>query len=114
MKKFEFSSLLLVSCSILLAVCACGEKKSIIDDGNPFLGLPLEKRLELAKKYDDISRLYDGLARFDYKGKIGFIDKLGKVVIPCMYDDAYSFSDALACVKLNGKVDLLINRARLL
>src|SRR5206468_8469070 len=35
--------------------------------------------------------------------KYGFIDKTGKEVIPRKYDDARSFSEGLAAVKLNGE-----------
>ena len=31
-------------------------------------------------------------------GKYGYIDTTGKVVIPCQYDDAWSFSEGLARV----------------
>jgi hypothetical protein len=35
-------------------------------------------------------------------GKYGFIDETGKEVIPCKYDDAYSFSEGLALVNVGG------------
>lgn len=34
--------------------------------------------------------------------KLGFIDKTGKVVIPCVYEYAMDFSEELACVKQYG------------
>jgi hypothetical protein len=36
-------------------------------------------------------------------GKVGFIDKTGKVIVPPKYDDAEDFKEGLAWVKLNGK-----------
>lgn len=39
----------------------------------------------------------------DDKGKLGFVDKLGKVVIPCRYDDALPFREGLAPVAIGGK-----------
>jgi hypothetical protein len=38
--------------------------------------------------------------------KVGFVDTSGKVVIPCIYDYAYSFSDGIAVVSniVNGRV----------
>ena len=36
-------------------------------------------------------------------GKYGFIDKTGKEVIPIKYDDANSFSEGLAMVRLDKK-----------
>ncbi|MBS1792275.1 MAG: WG repeat-containing protein [Acidobacteria bacterium] len=44
------------------------------------------------------------LERFtDDAGKYGFKDSFGRVVIPPKYDDADTFSDDMAAVKLNGK-----------
>ena len=40
-------------------------------------------------------------------GKWGFIDKQGYTVIPCKYDNAGSFSEGLAWVKLNDKYGLI-------
>lgn len=36
-------------------------------------------------------------------GKLGFIDKAGKLVIPAKYDDAESFHSGKARVLLNGR-----------
>ncbi len=41
--------------------------------------------------------------REDLVSKYGFIDETGKEVIPCIYDDADSFSGGLANVKKDGK-----------
>ena len=35
--------------------------------------------------------------------KYGFLDTSGKEIVPCIYDDAYSFSEGLAAVYRNGK-----------
>ena len=44
--------------------------------------------------------IYDGLIRVcDDHGKYGFIDKTGKVVIPCKWKDVGWFSDGLAIVR---------------
>ena len=45
----------------------------------------------------------EGLALIRLNGKYGFIDKSGTEVIPCKYDEAYSFYKGRAEVKLNGK-----------
>ena len=39
----------------------------------------------------------------NYNGKWGFIDTLGNVIAPMIYEDAGYFSDGLACVKQAGK-----------
>lgn len=36
-------------------------------------------------------------------GKYGFIDQTGKMVIPCIYDDVWNFSEGLAMVTLDDK-----------
>jgi serine/threonine protein kinase len=43
------------------------------------------------------------LAKVTLNGKVGFIDKTGKEVIPCKYDDAGTFSEGLAAVEFNGR-----------
>ena len=88
----------------LFVVYSCIEDKK----ENIVVELPVEERLELAKKYDDAGNFSEGLARVQLYAKYGlgkyvFIDKTGKQVIPCVYDLADSFSEGLAHVKLNGK-----------
>ena len=41
--------------------------------------------------------------KFNKKGKYGFKNEKGKVVIPAKYDEAWNFSEGLAAVKVNGK-----------
>lgn len=66
-----------------------------------------------------VSNFENGLARVyqqNWNGKewiqgYGFIDKTGKVVVPCIYNDAQHFKDSLVTwVKTNDKKWLLINR----
>ena len=56
-----------------------------------------------AKKYDWKNEYYEGLERVSLNGKLGFIDKTGKEVIPIKYDDAWNFLEGLAMVKLDKK-----------
>ena len=53
--------------------------------------------------YDYVAGYSEGLAWVEINGKCGFIDKTGRLVIPCKYDEANDFSEGLANVKLNGK-----------
>lgn len=46
---------------------------------------------------------YEGLARVDKNGKIGFINKKGEVVIPLKYDDALDFKDGIVAVAVGDK-----------
>ncbi len=39
--------------------------------------------------------------------QFGFINKVGKLAIPMMYDDAFSFSEGLALVKKEGRFSLI-------
>jgi hypothetical protein len=44
------------------------------------------------------------LARVKLNGKMGFIDKTNKIVIPIKYDNVFgTFSEGLAKVELNGE-----------
>lgn len=45
----------------------------------------------------------------EINGEWGFVDKDGREVIPLKYDDAESFSEGLARVKLNGKHNVVYN-----
>jgi tetratricopeptide (TPR) repeat protein len=64
-------------------------------------GLKLEKGRQLL---DDAFNFTEDLALIKLNDKWGYIDKTGNEVIPCIYDDAYSFNlelQGLALVKLN-------------
>ena len=87
----------------LFVVYSCIEDKK----ENIAVELPVEERLELAKKYDNAGGFSEGLARVELNGKCGFIDKTGKQVIPCVYDLAWDYSEGLACVELNGKLGFI-------
>lgn len=55
------------------------------------------------QRYDLLYNFHEGLARVEKGKKYGFIDKLGKEIIPCKYDDADDFHNGLAVVKLGEK-----------
>ena len=50
-------------------------------------------------EYDYLGPCYEGLINFKKNGKLGFIDKTNKVIIPPMYDDFSAFNEGLAAVK---------------
>ncbi len=56
-----------------------------------------------AKKYEERSAYYEGLAAVRMGDKWGFIDRTGKEVIPLQYDYALYFENGKASVTLNGK-----------
>ena len=112
MKNFNLMTLVALLC--VSALCGCGgSEKGDKPTANAetelegvetsVIDLPVEKRLELAKKYEYMGRFDDGLAVVELNGKYGFIDNSGQEVIPCVYDGVGLFFDGLAIVELNGK-----------
>ncbi len=55
------------------------------------------------KYYDGVACLGEGLARVKLNGKWGYINKIGKEVIPLKYDYLYAFREGLAEAELNKK-----------
>ena len=95
---------------------------NVVDWSNEFYRVSLNEKYNLLNKksntllyrrwYNDISMLSEGLAAVQLNRKWGFIDKIGKVVIPCKYAWAYSFSEGLTAVKLNGKFGFIDKTGR--
>jgi hypothetical protein len=54
-------------------------------------------------KYTAFGGLSEDMTWVKLNGKFGFIDRAGREVIPCIYDDAYKFTEGFAVVKLNNK-----------
>ena len=63
--------------------------------------------IELAFDADDIKDFHECLAAIKRNGKWGFIDKTGKLVIPCVYDAVDEFHDGLARVNKDGKLGFI-------
>lgn len=58
-----------------------------------------------AERFDFIYDYHEGLASVRRGDKYGYIDRSGTVVIPFLYEEAYSFSeDGLATVAKNGRL----------
>ena len=55
------------------------------------------------KQYDYVGTFSEGLAQVKVGEKWGFIDKTGKQITPCLYDDARDFSEGLAKVIVGEK-----------
>ena len=69
----------------------------------------LEGLAKAAINYDYIENFHDGMARVTKGDKIGFIDKMGNEVIPCIYDPLemdvnLSFSNGLALVSKDDEL----------
>jgi hypothetical protein len=54
-------------------------------------------------KFEDAQQFHEGLAAIKLDGKIGFVDKTGKLVVPCFYENASAFSGGLAAVRIADK-----------
>jgi len=53
--------------------------------------------------YDYVGDSHENLTCVGLIGKYGFIDNIGKEVIPLKYDKVEDFCEGLARVQLNGK-----------
>lgn len=61
-----------------------------------------------------VSSFNDGFARVELNGRYGLIDKSGKIVIPCVYENYYiEFAEGLAAVKINGKFGFIDKEGKL-
>ncbi len=57
----------------------------------------------LSEGYDWLGECSEGLVLAVRDGRCGFLDTTGREAIPCIYDDASSFSEGCALVSLGGK-----------
>lgn len=103
-------------CGILLAIglggiamTSCGNG-TIADVSIDKVSPELKRAVQ---KYDRLYSFHEGLARVEKDGKFGYIDKLGKEIIPCKYDDAEDFNDGIAVVKINEKCGCINSKGRI-
>ena len=61
-------------------------------------------------RYDAVDEYYEDLAVVKLNGKYGFVDRVGRAVIPLKYDFAFPFNDGIAGVEINSKCGY-INKA---
>lgn len=61
----------------------------------------------IVMEYDDIDKYSDGLARVEFDGKYGFINRDAEVVIPLVYDWALRYSEGLALVMQQQKTGFI-------
>ena len=68
------------------------------------------KKIETIEKYNYIGPFYEGRARVKLERKWGFIDTLGRVIVPpTRYDQVENFSEGLARVRVSQKGWGLVN-----
>ena len=93
-------------CILMLMVCACGNQGKdstvniAVNTDNGVRYFSNNKRTSLFnKQFEEVSKFSEGLAPIKQNGKWGYINTKGEVVIPCIYDAAWPFSEGLATVK---------------
>ena len=84
---------------------AYGKKGVIAADGAEMIPVQYDV---LHVETDDMSE--DGLIGAGIGGKQGFIDRLGNVKIPFIYEEIYAFENGYAGVKLDGKYGVIDER----
>lgn len=71
-----------------------------------------EKKVFLScDHYMSIESYAEGLARFERKGKYGYLNLDGDIVIMPEFEDCSSYSDGLACASMDGHTYVYIDQA---
>lgn len=69
--------------------------------------IPVEKIAKLfAQGYSYAGEFHDGMAKIQRKGKYGYINKDGDLVVQCIYNKAIDFSDGIALVAIERMQDV--------
>lgn len=105
----------MLAASILVMICSCHSSNSnstIISDEPVIISIntgsvgyftDADGSLLFGKQFEAVDAFSEGLAAVKSNGKCGYIDTLGQMVIPCIYDGARVFNEGLAAVISNGK-----------
>jgi len=93
-------SLKLKSCLLLLAFACIATVASAQKTKE-------RQKTGVTAKYDMAGPFCNGLARVKLKGKWGYIDTTGNVVVPPKYNEVQNFSDGIARVRLGQKWGLV-------
>ena len=69
---------------------------------------------EKPRKHADheVGCLHEGLATYTQKGRFGYVDKNGKLVIPIQYDSAEPFAHGRAIVSKRGSYGIINKRGK--
>lgn len=92
----------LVFCAVLIFIL--NKEPSIADVSIDKVTPELKKAVQKYDKLDDFS---EGVAAVRKDDKWGFIDKLGKEIIPCEYEEVSDFKFGVSVVKLNDKEGII-------
>ena len=114
MKKI-FSLFLIVT--MILGLCACGDKKSKNENeelipmrvGSKWGYINLDGHMIINPQFDDAKPFSEDLAAVKIDGKYGYINKGGDIVIDAQYEETQdpSFKTGYAIVKLNKKYGII-------
>lgn len=106
MKDFLFlmKKLLFVLYSLTLTCFMSCNQKKIADISIDRIS---EGLIKATKTYDELGEFNEGLARVCKDKKYGFIDKLGKEIISCQFDDASSLKYGVIVIDKGGKEGLI-------
>lgn len=90
----------------------------VVKKNNKCAVLTKENRVVLGfndynNKFEDIFGFYDGYSKVLMKGKYGFINPQGKVLISPQYPQATDFSEGMAAVQIKGKWGFIDKNERL-
>lgn len=78
--------------------------------GNLWGYLDSTGKVRIQFKYEWVdTNFYDGLASVAMNDKLGFINKRGELVIPCIYDEADHFHNTLSVVKKGNMCGIISN-----
>lgn len=114
----NFILIIVLMICMIFGLTACGENNSS-NKSNSNKGSSSESENETVEetKVGDLSlelervlEFSEGLCAIKKDGKWGYMDKTGKIVIDCSFDEAKSFSEGLAVVKKDGKCGYINNK----
>lgn len=74
---------------------------------------PATGQLAVPARYDEVGRFSEGLANFALGGKIGYVDRAGRVLVEPRFEAADEFSHGLAAVRLDGRWGYLDREGKL-
>lgn len=78
----------------------------VLDKNNSIQCIDVNMKTKFTlKDVQEVSIFKEGLASVKQADKYGFINKTGKVVIPCQYDDVLFFSEGLCAVSITKQMN---------
>jgi hypothetical protein len=75
----------------LVTIYTCAQENFESKEGK--WGVRLNGKIIVPPTYDFINDYSDGLAQVQKNGKMGFIDKTGKIVIPIICNNTFEFTE---------------------